>query len=128
MKRKPSKRTLHNRRQRKLVHEAKYSNIITLGDIADADTLYFDQSEPFTVEATFTFPQTGEYIRVKDMNSDDWGTKVHYGKKPKQVHPARRNKEKKKTRVEAMISAGGSTAKIVKVDKDTWLIEGHGIV
>ncbi len=127
MKRKPSKRTLHNRYKRKYIHEAKYSNIVTLGDVADGDTLYFDQSAPFTVEATFTFPQSGAYITVKDMCLDNWGTKVRYGKNPKKVHPARRNKEKKKTRVEARISAGGSTATIVKVDKDTWMIDGDNI-
>lgn len=126
MKRKPSKRSLHNRYKRKFVHEAKYSNIITLGDIAAEDDLYF-QDGSYTVSASFKFTD-GSYITVKDMNLDNWGTRVHYGKHPKQVHPARRNKEKKKTRVEAMISAGGSTAKIVKVDNDTWIIEGTGIV
>ena len=126
MKRKPSKRSLHNKHKRKFVHEAKYSNIVTLGDFVGSDA-YFLQGDPYTVEATFTFP-SGSYITVKDMNLDNWGTKVHYGKHPKQVHPARRNKEKKKTRTEAMISAGGSTAKIVKVDNDTWIIEGTGLI
>ena len=127
MKRKPSKRSLHNAYKRKLVHETKYANTVTLGDITDGDTLYFDQSSAFTVEASFSFPN-GSYITVKDMNLDDWGTKVHYGKHPKAVHPARRNKEKKKTRTEAMISAGGSTAKIIKVDRDTWMVEGTGLM
>jgi hypothetical protein len=108
------------------VHEAKYSNVITLGDIAAEDDLYF-QDGSYAVSASFKFTD-GSYITVKDMNLDNWGTRVHYGKHPKQVHPARRNKEKKKTRVEAVISAGGSTAKIVKVDNDTWIIEGTGII
>ena len=126
MKRKPSKRSLHNRYKRKFVHEAKYSNVVTLGDFVDSG-FYTFQNEPYTVEATFSFP-SGSYITVKDMNLDNWGTKVHYGKHPKQVHPARRNKEKKKTRLEAMISSGGATAKIIKIDKDTWMIEGTGLM
>jgi hypothetical protein len=126
MKRKPSRRTEHNRYKRKFVHEAKYSNIITLGDIASEDDLYF-QDGSYSVSASFKFTD-GSYITVKDMNLDNWGTRVHYGKHPKQVHPARRNKEKKKTRVEAVISAGGQSAKIVKVDNSTWIIEGTGIV
>lgn len=116
MKRRPSKRTEHNRYKRKFVHEAKYYK-----------DLYYIEDGSYSVEATFSFP-SGSYITVKDMNLDNWGTKVHYGKHPKQVHPARRNKEKKKTRTEAIISSGGATAKIIKVDENTWMIEGTGLM
>ena len=126
MKRKPSKRSLHQRKIKKAIHDAKYSNTITLGKVSDYDTFYF-QDGPYTVEATFTFPQSGAYITVRDMNLDNWGTRVRYGKHPKSVHPARRNREKKKVRTEAKITAGGQTATIIKVDSDTWMIAGENI-
>ena len=94
-------------------------------DCECGDNLYFEQSGTFTVESTITF---GDYVKVTGMNMDDWGTVVHTGKHLKSVHPARRNKEKKKTRVEARISYGGQSATIVKVDSDTWMIEGTDIV
>lgn len=122
MKRKPSKRTEYNRYKRKFAHEAKYSNVVTLGNMDfGADTIYFDAGP-----MNFTF-EAGGYITIKDINADDWGTKVHYGKNPKKVHPARRNKEKKKTRIEANITTGGETITIIKADKDTWMVNGDVI-
>lgn len=119
MKRKPSKRTEHNRYKRKFVHQAKYSNILTLGDIDPNVTYYFDTSSTttFTVGGTVTI-------------GDSWldaGTKTYYGKNPKRVHPARRNKEKKKFRSEITISACGETAILQKVDGDIWVVTGTNI-
>ena len=117
MKQKPSKRTLKNRQDRKWLHEANngWHNVITLGDIDADTTFYYDSSS-----VTWTFPE-GTVITV-DSALDAFGTEVRYGKNPKKVHPARRNKEKKKTRTEAKISSGGATATIVKIDSDTWTV------
>ena len=118
MKRKPSKRSLRNRQIRKFMHEVRSgTNMVTLGDFG-MDTIYFDASP-----MNFTF-ENGGYITIKDLNADDWGTKIRYGKHPSKVHPARRNKEKKKVRIEANITSSGQTVKIIKVDADTWVVEG----
>ena len=118
MKQKPSKRTLKNRQDRKWLHDANngWHNVITLGDINADTTLYVDDVN----SVTWTFPE-GTLITMDNV-FDGFGTKVHYGKNPKKVHPARRNKEKKKTRTEALISSGGATATIVKIDSDTWTV------
>ena len=118
MKRKPSKRTLHNRLKRKWSHLSLYGNVVTLGNASfDAgDTLYFDQSGSVTFTA-------GTYITV-DSSFSAFGTTKRCGKSLKKVHPARRNKEKKKTRQELAITSAGETVTLVKVDKDTWMVSG----
>ena len=120
MRQKPSKRTLKKRQERKWLHEANnaWHSVVTLGNINVGDTVYFDCGD-----TTWTFPD-GSLITV-DAAMTNFGTKVMHGKNPKNVHPARRNKEKKKIRIEANISAGGQTATIIKVDSDTWQIV-HG--
>jgi hypothetical protein len=123
MKRKPSKRTSFNKQVKKMKHELNngYKGIISLGDVHVCDAIYFQDTN-----SAITF-SAGATITIDDGIFGDFGTKVRYGKNPKKVHPARRNKEKKKVREEAHISYGNETVTIYRDTATTWIVDGDNI-